>query len=259
METGPDEPEEPETGLPASLETAWGLRERPTKGPRPALTLDRIVDAAIHLAATEGVEAVSMGRVAKQLGSSAMSLYRYVTAKDELFILMAEAGVGTPPPATVDPAADWRGAITEWAYQQRARLQEKTWILRIPITGPPATPNQVAWMERGLVSLAHSGLSEGEKLSTLMLIGGLVRNETTLMANIVDAMIKTGVTPDRMLARYTNTLTLLTDPDRHPAVTRLLASGVIGHADAPDAEFAFGLGRILDGLEALIEGRAAAG
>ncbi|WP_239655680.1 TetR/AcrR family transcriptional regulator, partial [Streptomyces sp. M10] len=80
-----------ETGLPASVEAAWGLRGRPTKGPRPGIGVERIVDAAVRLAATEGLQAVSMGRVAKELGASTMSLYRYVAAKDELFILMQEA------------------------------------------------------------------------------------------------------------------------------------------------------------------------
>lgn len=86
-----------ETGLPASVEAAWGLRGRPTKGPRPGIGVERIVDAAVKLAATEGLQAVSMGRVAKELGASTMSLYRYVAAKDELFILMQEAATGLPP------------------------------------------------------------------------------------------------------------------------------------------------------------------
>ncbi|MCB5178979.1 TetR/AcrR family transcriptional regulator [Streptomyces antimicrobicus] len=264
MATEPEHPGQPEaaddqpgTGLPASLETAWGLRTRRGKGPRPALTLDRIVEAAVHLAATEGMEAVSMGRVAKELGASTMSLYRYVAAKDELYILMADAGVGTPPP--LDPAAahpGWRRALTDWARQQRAVLQANRWILRIPITGPPATPNQVAWMERGLAALAPTGLTEGEKLSVLMLIGGFIRNEATLMADMMDAVIKGGMTPDQMLARYVTVLTALTDPERHPALTRLLASGELGHADGPDTEFQFGLDRILDGLEVLVARRA---
>jgi hypothetical protein len=69
-----------ETGLPASIEAAWGLRERPAKGPKPGLSLDRIVEAAVGVAATEGLAAVSMGRVAKELSVSTMSLYRYVAA-----------------------------------------------------------------------------------------------------------------------------------------------------------------------------------
>ena len=70
--------------LPASIAAAWGLRERPARGPKPGLSLERIVAAAVAVARAEGVEAVSMSRVARELGSSPMSLYRYVGAKDEL-------------------------------------------------------------------------------------------------------------------------------------------------------------------------------
>ena len=63
-------------GLPASIAAAWGLRERPHKGPRPALSLERIVAAAVRVAAADSLQAVSMGRVASELGVSTMSLYR---------------------------------------------------------------------------------------------------------------------------------------------------------------------------------------
>ena len=53
--------------------------------------------------------------------------------------------------------------------------------MRIPISGPPTTPNGVAWMEAGLASLAETGLDEGEKLSVILLLSGYVRNEVTLM------------------------------------------------------------------------------
>lgn len=81
-----------------SLEAAWGLRDRPAKGPKPGLSLERIVAAAVGVAASDGLAAVSMGRVAQELGASTMSLYRYVSAKDELYVLMQEAAVGPPEP-----------------------------------------------------------------------------------------------------------------------------------------------------------------
>lgn len=128
-----------DTGLPASLAAAWGLRERPTKGPRPGLTLERIVDAAVALAVREGLAAVSMGRVAKELGVATMSLYRYVAAKDELYVLMLDAAVGPPgPPPPAD--AGWREALTAWAEAYRQALQRNRWSLRIPVSGPPVTP-----------------------------------------------------------------------------------------------------------------------
>ena len=71
---------EPPWELPASIAAAWGLRERPHKGPKPGLSLNRIIDAAVRLAASEGLAAVSMSRVASELGASTMSLYRYVSA-----------------------------------------------------------------------------------------------------------------------------------------------------------------------------------
>ncbi|MGW1774741.1 TetR/AcrR family transcriptional regulator [Streptomyces sp. NPDC002104] len=252
-----NEAEDDGTGLPASLAMAWGLRERPGKGPRPTLTLQRIVDAAVALAAAEGMDAVSMGRVAKELGVSTMSLYRYVTAKEELYILMADAGVGAPP-ALPDPAsgADWRELLTDWAYAQRAVLMANSWIVRIPLTGAPVSPNQLAWMERGLAAMAGTALREGEKVSAIILIGGLVRNEATMVADMMDAIVKAGVSPDQVLGQYVRTLRLMTAPDTHPAVTRLLESDAFSGADEPDFQFRFGLDRILDGLAALISERS---
>ncbi|MFD9410883.1 TetR/AcrR family transcriptional regulator [Streptomyces sp. NPDC059989] len=245
-----------DTGLPASLEMAWGLRERPGKGPRPTLTLARIVDAAVHLAATEGMDAVSMGRVAKELGASTMSLYRYVTAKEELYILMSEAGVGTPPPLpSGGEGMGWRELVSDWAYAQRTVLQANTWILRIPLNAPPVGPNQLAWMERGLAAFAGTGLEESEKLSAMMLVGGFVRNEATLAADMMDAIMKNGVSPDQVVTQYVRTLRLLTAPDSHPAVTRLLESSAFTGSGEPDFQFRFGLARLLDGLAALISSR----
>src|SRR4051812_50159401 len=87
----------PEPPLPASLEAAWGRRARPTRGPKPALSLERIVEAAVALAQAEGIGAVSMARGAGGLGSSPMSLYRYVAAKDEALALMGDASHGPGP------------------------------------------------------------------------------------------------------------------------------------------------------------------
>lgn len=252
-----NEAEDDGTGLPASLAMAWGLRERPGKGPRPTLTLQRIVDAAVALAAAEGMDAVSMGRVAKELGVSTMSLYRYVTAKEELYILMSDAGVGTPPP---EPSGGeergWRELLTDWAYAQRAVLMANSWILRIPITGAPVSPNQLAWMDRGLAAMAGTGLRESEKLSTIILIGGLVRNEATMAADMMDAIVKSGISPDKVVGQYISMLRLLTGPDTHPAVTRLLESDAFTGSDEPDFQFRFGLGRLLDGLADLISERS---
>src|SRR3954462_8643105 len=59
-----------------TVELLWGLRERPTRGPKPALSIERIADAAVAVADAEGLAAVSMQRVASELDFTKMSLYR---------------------------------------------------------------------------------------------------------------------------------------------------------------------------------------
>lgn len=242
------------TGLPASVEAAWGLRERPAKGPKPGIGVSRIVAAAITVAATEGLGAVSMGRVAKELGVSTMSLYRYVTAKDELYVLMQEEAIGEPP-APPEPGTGWREALTAWAWAQREMFQRNLWVLRIPISGPPATPNSVAWWERGMVALDGTGLDDGARISVILLVNGFVRSEATLMADLDSAVTASGSTADEVMAGYARTLQRLADPGRYPSVARMLESGIVAQADGPDTDFTFGLNCLLDGVEALVRKR----
>src|SRR3954447_23938791 len=95
-----------------TVDFLWQEPSRPTRGPKPALTLDRIADAAIAVADAEGLAAVSMQRVAADLGYTKMSLYRYLPGKAELVAAMLERGIGGPP-ATVP--GGWRAALTGWA------------------------------------------------------------------------------------------------------------------------------------------------
>jgi AcrR family transcriptional regulator len=234
--------------LPASIAAAWGLRERPARGPKPALSLERIVSAALGIARSEGIEAVSMSRVAKALGSSPMSLYRYVAAKDELLALMVDAALG-PSPDRPGPDAGWRERMSRWAWTYHDALRRHPWVLRIPISGPPVTPNQIAWLEEGLSALRESGLREDEKLSVILLVSGFVRNEATLAADVADAKASSGA---EIMPGWAHALGQLTDAQRFPALRAALASPAFAQDDDPDDEFVFGLERVLDGIAALI-------
>jgi AcrR family transcriptional regulator len=237
--------------LPISIELAWGVRARPTRGPKRGLSLERIVDAAVRVAATEGLAAVSMSRVASELGTGPMSLYRYLAAKDELLELMVDRASG-PPPAPRAQDESWRDGLARWAQTYRELLRRHAWILRVPISGPPITPNQVAWLEHGLACLRDTGLAESEKLQTVLLLTVFVHSEAQLAADVrgpggsfADAQAAYG----RVLARFTN-------PERFPAISALLVSGVFEEPDDPQAEFSFGLERVLDGIAALVGQRA---
>jgi AcrR family transcriptional regulator len=246
------------TGLPASIEAAWGLRARPTKGPRPGLSLERIVEAAMGIAAADGLAAVSMGRVAADLGVSTMALYRYVAAKDELLALMVDATAASVPAAPA-PGESWREGLSRWAWAELAIHRRHPWGLRIPISGPPATPNQVAWLERGLQCLRDTGLAEGEKLSVMLLLTGFVRNWAMLEADLAEAAAASGAGEPAAMSGYGRLLVRLTDAERFPALHAVIEAGVFDEPDGPDdpdAEFVFGLERVLDGIEALVRARA---
>jgi AcrR family transcriptional regulator len=241
--------------MPAVLAAAWGLRTRPGKGPKPGLTLEQIVAAGVRVAATEGLGAVSMGRVASELGAATMSLYRYVTAKNELLDLMVDAALGPPPGPP--PPDDWREGLLLFARAHLGILRRQPWIVRVPITSPPLTPNQVAWMEHGLATLAGTTLEEQEKLSTIMTVSGITRNWALLTADITAAAQASGTTADEAMLSYGQLLGKLVDPVRFPAIGRLLATGILDIPDeVPDTDFEFGLARVLDGIAALIDRRA---
>lgn len=243
------------TGLPASIEVAWGVRTRPSKGPRPALSLERIVAAAVRVAATDGLQAVSMSRVAADLGVSTMSLYRYVGAKDELLALMADLSFEAAP-APRGPEESWRDGLARWAWAELDVYRRNPWVLRIPISGPPVTPNAMAWLERGLDCLRDSGLREDEKLSVMLLLTGFVRSQATLQADVAAAQAAGAAPPDpELMGSYGRLLARLTDPARFPALRAVIAAGVFDEPDESDYDFRFGLERVLDGIETLIEKR----
>lgn len=237
-------------GLPASILTAWGLRGRSAKGPRPTLSLARIVAAGVQVAESEGLAAISMSRVAAKLGTAPASLYRHVATKDELLALMADAVLGRPPA----PEQGWRQSLGRWAWARHAVFRAHPWVLRLPPTEPPATPNQMAWVESGLTALARTGLAETEKLSAILMLDGFVRGEATLATDVNAAFRATGATPEQALARYGRLLAALTSPEQFPALHAVIDAGAF-EQDTPDSEFTFGLDRILDGIGHLIAAR----
>jgi AcrR family transcriptional regulator len=197
----------------------------------------QVVRAALAVAAADGLAAVSMSRVAGELGVGTMSLYRYVDSKRELLDLMVDVALG--PPRPTDPGASWREGMSGWAWAQLA-------------SGPPATPNALGWLEAALFYLRRTGLDEGQKMSVILLTSSFVRSEATLEAQLDSAVRAVGQSAPELMAGYNNFLASVLDPQRFPELVTVAASGVLGKADDPDDELAFGLERILDGVDVLV-------
>jgi AcrR family transcriptional regulator len=230
--------------MPSGLELLWG--DQPAREPKRGLSVGRIVEAAIELADADGLEAVSMSRVADRLGFTAMSLYRHVESKDDLLVLMQDAAFGPPPP--LDPSVTgWRARLERWCTDMLAVLDRHPWWLRIPVSPPPPTPSQVAWFDRGLAAMEDTRLAEPEKAAVILALNGLVFWEARLRAEL-------GRDPES-LATYVAVMSGV-DADRFPAVHRAVAAGIF-EDDSRESDYAFSLELALDGVERLVDHRAA--
>lgn len=245
--------DQPKSPLSDAVATAWGVRGPAAKGPKPALGLERILAVAVAVADAEGIDAVSMNRLAKELGSAPMSIYRHLDSKEELLGLMVDTSLGDSPAAKAD--AGWRQRLRRFAGAFRDRGFEHPWSMRLPIVGPPLTPNAVAWFDHGLATLVATGLEETEKASVVLLLTGYVRNHVMLMGEL-GPFLGGNFGPDAAMRNYVANLRGLDVPARFPALGRVVDAGVFDRADPPEAEFEFGLERILDGVEALVTQRS---
>jgi AcrR family transcriptional regulator len=231
--------------LPPGLDRLWSPEE-PAKGRRGGLNLEKVVTAAVELADAEGLEAVSMARVAKALGFTTMSLYRHVRSKEELLVLMMDRVMTMPPARRYD---GWRDGLANWAWELLAMVRAHPWVLYVPIAPPPATPSNIALMERGLSPLSGTALGEQEKGNVILMINGYVFWQARLETELAP-----GVDDDPLVAYVTIMRTLV--DDRWPAVKRMVDSGAFeDEGDTRDADFEFGLERILDGIASLIRSR----
>jgi len=238
--------------LPRVLQQMWGIQGRARPGPKPAFHISDIGRAAIKLADAGGLAAVSMSKVAAELGFTTMSLYRYVDTKDDLYVVMIDYAFGSPPEP--DPEQGWRDGITAWAQAFHDGLRQHRWVLEIPVTEPPLSPNQLAWMESALRAFDGTPLTPQDRLSSMLLVNIYVRGAVQLTANMLTD--EAAQVADRL---YTQRLTMLADPDHFPAIAATLRQ-----PEAPDEfgvefdadEFAFGLNTVLDGIQSLIDRRA---
>lgn len=242
-------------GLPISLLAAWGRHEPAARGPKRSLSLEAIAAAAVAVADREGLAAVSMKRVADELGSKPMSLYRYIGSKEELLALMIDLAGGVPPPPA--PRETWRDGLERWARHYRDALHAHPWAVRVPINGPPVTPNQLRWLEDALNSLRDVPLSGQEKLSVVLLVSGFVRNDASLEADIDEAAARAGVAVEHFMLGYGRLVARLTDPAEFPNVHAAVATGALDDDDDLSVEFEFGLRRVLDGIALLVQERSA--
>ncbi|ALJ19802.1 TetR/AcrR family transcriptional regulator [Microbacterium sp. No. 7] len=240
--------------LPRGIALAWGIAADPQRGPKREMSVERIVEAAVELADADGLSAVSMAAVAAKLGYTPMSLYRYVSAKDDLILLMLEEATGLPPEAAREGA--WRAQLRALYDAQLQAYLRHPWALDIPISGSPTTPSTSAWMDAGLGALADTPLTHDERMSVLLLVTGQARWAGMIMAGYA-RMVRERQVDDGDIAQQEDALyRLLITADAYPHLRAAIDAGVFLDESDP---FAFGLERSLDGVAAYIDAVSAAG
>ncbi len=144
------------------------LREEPCSR-SPGHSRGRIAAAAIEIADTEGFEAVSMRRVAQQLGAGTMTLYHYVANKDELVTLMMDAVMGEVLVPADQLPGEWRPAMARIAIATRESLRKHRWMLDL-LDEPRPGPNKMRHLEQSLQAMAGAGLGAKDTLEAIVLI-----------------------------------------------------------------------------------------
>jgi AcrR family transcriptional regulator len=154
-----------------TVKVLWGPRPQPTRGPKPALSIDRIAQAAIKVADADGLAAVTMQRIASELGFTKMALYRYVPGKAELIALMVDTA-GDPPPVLDGETDDWRAQLGHWARRLLELLQRHPWLLEATVGPRIMGPNELGWLEQAVAALDGTGLHGSERMDAIVVILG---------------------------------------------------------------------------------------
>ncbi|MFF0340900.1 TetR/AcrR family transcriptional regulator [Kribbella sp. NPDC004875] len=251
MTTEPNNPD-----LERSLTLLWSGRGRGRRGPRAQLSVERIAQAAVDIADADGLEALSMQRIAKELGYSPMSLYNHVPNKDMLLEVAADIGAGTPPDLTgVD---DFRQAVRSWVSALWSGLQQRPWMMRVPLDHASMGPHQLAWLEQLMRHLLAAGLAGREATVAALHLTGVVRGTAQISVNLTSAR-KAGDGTPRPMTDVAHLLAGYLDTEQFPALTAVLA----GETAPPEVdedglpfELSFGIDRFLDGVQSWVERRS---
>jgi len=226
----------------------WMLPERPARGPRPAYSRAQITEAAVRIADAEGLDAASMRRIAAEIGTGAMSLYRYVPSRSDLVELMADHVLGeveTPE----RPSGDWRADLTLLAQRMRAMLLRHPWMCGLR-RRPGFGPNQLRLVEFGCQVLDF-GQPIDDILLAYTMLNGYIDQAVGEQMVWLDEERRSGLRRQDWMTRNVPYVRKILESGEHPMFARIVRDAVQPHMD-DDRRFQCGLERVLDCVAALL-------
>ncbi|WP_432923983.1 TetR/AcrR family transcriptional regulator [Microbispora sp. CA-135349] len=239
-------------------ENLWMRPERPARGPRPSFSRAALAQVAIGIADAEGLEAISMRRLAADLGAGTMSLYRYVTGKDEVFDLMLDTVVREYLPEDRPPPDDWADGLRLLAWQARRTMLRHPWLAPLAAGRVQVGPNSARLTETALGMLDGLGLSVDEMLALVGAVFAYVNGYVQSELAEGEALRRSGLTLAERLAQHLSYIQSLIATGGYPMLERVTKEGGRQYTAADD-RFAYGLDRLLDGIAAALPPAAAEG
>ncbi len=214
----------------------------PYRPKRQALSVERIVGVSVAIADAEGLDALSMRRVAAELSTGTTSHYRYVDSRDDLLDLMADAVQDDQVPLT----GDWRADLEAYAHHERELWLRHPWLAPLLATRPSLGPNWLRGLERALTAAAPLTADVAAAGSVVGLIRDYVRG--AVMSELAEKQTRqrTGQTEDEWRADVAPYMIRIMESGAYPRVAALTATADL----SPAEQFASGLRSILTGIAA---------
>jgi AcrR family transcriptional regulator len=238
------QPPGPDASVPPSI---WELPEHGERGPKARYSREAIAAAAVALADADGLDAVTMRRMAAELGLGTMSLYNYVPTKDHLVQLMIDE-VGAEYRFPAGPPRDIRQAIVDLARQGRDITQRHPWLPRVVISRPPLMgPAALRYVDYFLGLLSGTGMDATAKMELLGLVNGFAISYGGMQAALAEERTRTGVTAEQQAAAQVSQLVAAAATGRYPNLTAALATPAPATPEA-DEIFDSVISRLIDGF-----------
>jgi AcrR family transcriptional regulator len=237
------------------FEPIWARADAPSR--RAPRSREDIAAAAIAVADAEGLEAVSMRRVAAELGLGTMSLYHYVRSKDELLDLMGDGIMGGQLVDEAELAKGWRAALTAIAHATRRNFERHPWLSEAMRPRPQTIPgpNATKHVDQSIAAVADLDVDLRTRMEIISVvddytIGFVVRTERALETTSRDV-------EQEWLEDVFEHLRDRIDSGGYPYLQRALAEHVAAGGTAEElarmatdeARFERGLELLLDGIE----------
>lgn len=238
-----------------SLQLLWGVDPPRKSGPKPRVTGEEVIIAAIDIADRDGLDSVSMRSVAESLGLTAMSLYAYVPSKGVLVDAMLDRILGErvadPEPASGE---NWRDGLRRLARDTWNIYRCHQWALQTTMARRPFGPNILAGLEANLRTVTGLGLTRQDMVRIVNTVDDYVHGSLAALVETGQAEEASELSNDAWLERHSSLLSEFADFEDYPTLVDLWSNDTLTERHI---DFEFGLERVLDGIEQYIRARGA--